>query len=71
MQGHIARKVAARGFGFIQDGTAEKPGFKEWFFHRKDCSPMSPFHVLREGDAVEFEEEMGDKGPKALSVNLA
>lgn len=73
MDGFIARKVGARGFGFIQLGTPTTPGEDEWFFHRKDCDGNSPFNALREGDCVSFEEMQPkpEKGPRAVNVRLA
>lgn len=61
MKGKIKFFNEVKGFGFIagEDG-------KEYFVHstglNKDIS-------VREGDAVSFEIEQGDKGPRAVKVS--
>jgi cold shock protein len=62
--GTIKRLVRDRGFGFIlgQDGT-------ELFFHRSGLQGQS-FDAIAEGQAVEFEVERGDKGPRAVNVKV-
>ena len=62
MRGTIKRVVRDRGFGFIQ--TADK---REVFFHRNSLQGLN-FDDLREGDAVEFDEERSEKGPRAANV---
>ena len=63
--GTIKRLVRDRGFGFIlgQDGT-------ELFFHRSALQGQG-FDALAEGQAVEFDVERGDKGPRAANVKVA
>ncbi len=63
--GTIKRLVRDRGFGFIlgSDGT-------ELFFHRSALVGEA-FETLTEGQAVEFEVEKGDKGPRAKNVKKA
>jgi len=63
--GTIKRLVRERGFGFIlgQDGT-------ELFFHRSALQGGG-FDTLTEGQAVEFEVERGDKGPRAANMKVA
>jgi cold shock protein len=60
--GTIKRLVRDRGFGFIlgSDGT-------ELFFHRSALQGEG-FESLTEGQAVEFDVEKGDKGPRATNV---
>jgi CspA family cold shock protein len=60
--GTIKRLVRDRGFGFIlgSDGT-------ELFFHRSALQGEG-FETLTEGQAVEFDVEKGDKGPRATNV---
>ena len=63
--GTIKKLVRERGFGFIlgQDGT-------ELFFHRSALQGQG-FDGLAEGQAVEFEVERGDKGPRAANMKVA
>jgi CspA family cold shock protein len=63
--GTIKRLVRDRGFGFIlgQDGT-------ELFFHRSAIQGQG-FDALAEGQAVEFEVERGDKGPRAVNLKVS
>jgi len=63
--GTIKRLVRERGFGFIlgQDGT-------ELFFHRSALQGQG-FDALAEGQAVEFEVERGDKGPRAVNIKVS
>ena len=53
---------STKGFGFItgEDGT-------DYFVHHSDIDAQG-FRTLEEGDAVEFEESEGAKGPKAANV---
>jgi CspA family cold shock protein len=62
--GTIKRLVRERGFGFImgQDGT-------ELFFHRSALSGEG-FDSLSEGQAVEFDVEKGNKGPRAANMKV-
>lgn len=61
-RGTIKKVVRERGFGFIEgtDGT-------DLFFHRS-ALPLGGFDTLMEGQAVEFDVEQGDKGPRAAHV---
>ncbi len=63
--GTIKRLVRERGFGFIQghDGV-------ELFFHRSALQGEA-FDTLTEGQAVEFDAERGDKGPRAANVRVS
>ena len=62
--GTIKRLVRDRGFGFIlgQDGV-------QLFFHRS-ALPEGGFDTLTEGQAVEFDVERGDKGPRAAHLKV-
>ena len=62
MQGTIKRIVRDRGFGFIRSAEGQ-----EVFFHRSGLQELN-FDSLKEGDAVEFEVERGEKGPRATAV---
>ena len=52
-----------KGYGFIQPDD----GSKDLFVHFSSISG-SGFKTLAEGDQVSYEEEPGDKGPKAVNV---
>jgi CspA family cold shock protein len=62
MQGTIKRVIRDRGFGFIRSTDGQ-----EIFFHRSTLQQMT-FDGIKEGEAVEFEMENGEKGPRATSV---
>jgi CspA family cold shock protein len=53
----------AKGFGFV----ANDDGSGDLFVHFSNISG-SGFKTLREGEAVEFEEAEGRKGPEAINV---
>lgn len=55
-----------RGFGFI---TPEDGG-KDLFFHGSDLQGIQ-FNELKEGDALTFEIESSEKGPRAVKIALA
>jgi len=63
--GTIKRLVRERGFGFIQghDGV-------ELFFHRSALQGDA-FDTLAEGQAVTFDVEKGDKGPRAANMKVS
>ncbi len=65
MQGTIKRVIRDRGFGFIRSADGQ-----EIFFHRSSLQQLN-FDGLHEGEAVEFELERGEKGPRALWVRPA
>ena len=65
MNGKIAR-LMDRGYGFI----APEEGDKDIFFHSAELVGIE-FNDLTEGDAVTFELEETDKGPKAIKVSRA
>jgi CspA family cold shock protein len=60
VNGTVARWLDQRGFGFIkgEDG-------KDIFVHHSDIEGKNS---LREGEKVEFEVTVGDKGPRAVKV---
>ena len=62
-QGVIKKLVSDKGFGFI-DGERG-----ELFFHHSAMQGGS-FETLREGQAVEYTEGRGPKGPRAESVSV-
>ncbi len=61
MKGTVKFFNDMKGFGFIagEDG-------KEYFVHQTGLKEGTS---LNENDAVEFEVEQGDKGPKAVNVS--
>jgi CspA family cold shock protein len=63
--GTVKKLVRERGFGFIQgsDGV-------ELFFHRSALQGEG-FDALSEGQAVEFDVERGDKGPRAAHLKVS
>ena len=63
--GTVKKLVRERGFGFIlgSDGA-------ELFFHRSALLGEG-FDALAEGQAVEFDVEKGDKGPRAAHMKAS
>ena len=62
-QGTIKKLVADKGFGFIAGDDGEL------FFHHTAVEGGS-FETLQEGQAVEFSEGRGPKGPRAEAVRV-
>ncbi|HEY8680318.1 MAG TPA: cold shock domain-containing protein [Candidatus Dormibacteraeota bacterium] len=64
--GTVKKVVNDRGFGFIaaEDG-------KEYFFHRSGLDSSLNFDSLNGGEAVIFEVEASEKGPRATRVSAA
>lgn len=60
------KTLTDRGFGFITVEGEEK----EIFFHSTSLVDVT-FEELSEGDAVEFETEDSDRGPRAINVKRA
>ena len=62
MKGTVKFYNEGKNFGFIagEDG-------KEYFVHQ---SGLKEGVTLKEGDAVVFEVEQGDRGPKAVNVAM-
>lgn len=60
-QGTIKKLVADKGFGFIEGERGEL------FFHHTAVEGGS-FETLQEGQAVEYSEGSGPKGPRAENV---
>ncbi len=65
MTGKIKKLVRDRGFGFIagEDG-------KEVFFHQSGLVEAT-FDALNEDQAVTYDVEKSDKGPRAVNVHVA
>ncbi len=64
LQGTIRKLVVDKGFGFIEGGSKG-----DLFFHHSMVEGAQ-FEDLREGQAVEFEEGQGPKGPRAENVRV-
>ena len=58
------KKKTDRGFGFIATDGGDV------FFHSNECKEV-PYEQLQEGQAVQFEEGRGPKGPRAENVRPA
>lgn len=65
MQGTV-KSVNEKGFGFISVEGQEK----DVFFHQSALVGME-FNDVRVGDAVTFETEQSEKGPRAVNVQRA
>lgn len=65
MNGTIKR-LTDKGFGFI----APEGDAKDLFFHSSALIDVT-FEELREGDAVTFDTEDSEKGPRATNVSRA
>lgn len=53
-----------KGFGFITPDT----GSRDLFVHHSGIT-ADGFRTLAEGARVSYEEQAGEKGPKAINVN--
>ena len=62
-QGTIKKLVVDKGFGFIAGDSGEL------FFHHSAVEDGS-FETLKEGQAVEYSEGRGPKGPRAEAVRV-
>ncbi len=65
MTGTIQR-LTDKGFGFIAQEGEEK----DLFFHSTSLVDVT-YEELREGDAVTFDVEDSEKGPRATNVQRA
>jgi CspA family cold shock protein len=65
-RGTIKKLVADKGFGFIASGERGK----DLFFHVSALKETT-FESLYEGQDVEYEQEVGPKGPRASIVKPA
>lgn len=62
-RGTVKKVVTDRGFGFVTGEDA-----KDYFFHRDGLAPSLDFDGVRAGDQVEFDVELGQRGPRAVNV---
>lgn len=60
MQGKVALFKSQKNFGFIESDEADE----DIFFHVSEIEGES----IEEGTEVEFDQEDGEKGPKATNV---
>jgi cold shock protein len=65
MEGRIKRVIRDGGFGFIRTQSGQQV-----FFHRTNLRDVD-FVSLEEGQAVEFELQPGERGPRATSIRIA
>jgi cold shock protein len=63
-KGKIKKLVRDRGFGFISDTDG-----REVFFHQSALVETN-FASLSEDQAVEFDVENSDKGPRAANIHV-
>ncbi len=61
-EGVIKKKLADKGFGFIDIG-----GGKDFFFHHSAVEGVR-FEDLQEGQRVSFTEAQSPKGPRAEKI---
>ncbi len=66
MTGKI-KTLTDKGFGFITPDDGEG---KDLFFHSSSLEGLT-YEELNQGDAVNFETEDSDKGPRAVNVTRA
>ena len=63
MKGIIKSIIADKHFGFI----TPEDGSKDVFFHESGLQGIQ-FSEIKIGDAVSYDEEKTDKGPRAINV---
>lgn len=63
MKGTIKNVIAEKHFGFI----TPEDGSKDLFFHESGLQGVE-FADLKPGDAVSFDTEPSEKGPRAVNV---
>ena len=63
MKGKVKWFNNKKGYGFIERDSTEE----DIFVHYRQIL-SDGFRTLREGQAVEFEVEQGEKGPRATNV---
>jgi CspA family cold shock protein len=63
MTGVIKTIIVEKNFGFI----TPEDGSKDIFFHATSLKDVE-FSALKQGDAVSFDVEDSEKGPRAVNV---
>jgi len=66
MKGTIKSIIPGKSFGFI----TPEDGSKDVFFHESNLQGIQ-LSELKSGDAVSFEVEQSEKGPRAVNVARA
>ena len=66
MKGTVKSIISEKHFGFI----TPEDGSKDVFFHESGLQGVQ-FSELKTGDAVSFDVEQSDKGPRAVNVTRA
>jgi cold shock protein len=63
MKGVIKKLTRDRAFGFIraEDGV-------DYFFHQTELRGGLVFEDIKEGEAVTFDTQVGEKGPRAVEI---
>lgn len=65
MQQGTIKTLTDKGFGFI----TRKGEAKDLFFHSSQLTNCA-YNDLRQGDTLEFNVEVGEKGPHATEIRL-
>jgi CspA family cold shock protein len=66
----VIKTKTDKGFGFIQpDGADPMDRKSNVFFHSSECGGQ--YDSLSVGQKVTFDQEQGEKGPKATNVVAA
>lgn len=68
MKGTVKFFNQKKGFGFIKCTDEGENNGKEYFVHQ---SGLKEGVVINENDVVTFDVEEGDRGPKAVNVELS
>jgi CspA family cold shock protein len=63
-QGTVKKLLADKGFGFIEGERGDI------FFHHSSLEEGTAIEALTVGQAVEYEEGRGPKGPRAENVKV-
>lgn len=66
MTGVVQKLMMDKGFGFIRPDGGQR---SDVFFHRSGFVDPGEFDTLKEGDRVEFEEGLSNKGPRAEQLS--
>lgn len=66
MNGKVKNIISDKHFGFI----VPEDGSKDFFFHESGLQGME-LSDLHTGDAVQFDVEETDKGPRAINITRA
>lgn len=67
MKGTVKTVIEGKNFGFI----TPEDGSKDVFFHATGLTGGIEFSQIQQGDAVTFDVEQSEKGPRAINVAKA